>query len=217
MPPDEFISIAEETGLIIPLGEWVINDACRQLSGWRKQGYQELYVAVNISPRQIQEGILENAIMNALATHGIDNQSVVFEITENIFVDVHKERVIANMSDHASAPIRLCLDDFGMGYSSLGALKRFSVEILKIDRSFIMELDESSENFALVNAIIAMAQALNIKVVTEGVETAQQLNLVRSMGAEYIQGYYFSKPIPATDFLNLLKDAEEAPVFAVVN
>jgi diguanylate cyclase (GGDEF)-like protein/PAS domain S-box-containing protein len=217
MPPDEFISIAEETGLIIPLGEWVINEACRQLGEWRKQGYEELYVAVNISPRQIQEGILENAIMNALATHGIDNQSVVFEITENIFVDVHKERVIANMSDHASAPIRLCLDDFGMGYSSLGALRRFSVEILKIDRSFIRELDESSEDFALVNAIIAMAQALNIKVVTEGVETAQQLNLVRSMGAELIQGYYFSKPIPAADFLNLLKDAEEAPIFAVVN
>jgi diguanylate cyclase (GGDEF)-like protein len=187
MPPDEFIHIAEETGLIVPIGEWVMNDACRQLGEWHSQ------------------------------SHGIDNNSVIFEITENIFVDTHKERIIAQMSNDASAPIRLCLDDFGMGYSSLGALRKFSVEILKIARSFIMNLDESSKDFALVGAIIVMAQALNIKGVAEGVETREQLNLVRNMGADFIQGYYFSKPVPAAEFQEMLKQSEMAPVLAAAS
>jgi len=217
MPPDEFITIAEETGLIVPIGEWVMNEACRQLSAWRSAGHEKLYLAVNISPRQIQESVLETAIKNALGSHGVDNNAVIFEITENIFVDTHKERIIAQMSNDAEVPIRLCLDDFGMGYSSLGALRKFSVEILKIDRSFIMNLDESSEDFALVGAIIAMAQALNIKVVAEGVETREQLNLVCSMGADFIQGYYFSKPVPVADFASMLRKSLPAPKLAIVS
>lgn len=217
MPPDEFITIAEETGLIVPIGQWVMNEACRQLSAWHRVGHEKLYLAVNISPRQIQENVLETAIKNALGTHGVDNNAVIFEITENIFVDTHKERIIAQMSNDALVPIRLCLDDFGMGYSSLGALRKFSVEILKIDRSFIMNLDESSEDFALVGAIIAMAQALNIKVVAEGVETRKQLNLVRSMGADFIQGYCFSKPVPASNFATMLQKSLTTPKLVIAS
>jgi diguanylate cyclase (GGDEF)-like protein/PAS domain S-box-containing protein len=217
MPSDEFITIAEETGLIVPIGEWVMNEACRQLGVWHRAGNEKLYLSVNISPRQIQETVLETAIKNALGTHGIDNNAVIFEITENIFVDTHKERVISHMSNNEELPIRLCLDDFGMGYSSIGALRNFSVEILKIDRSFIMNLDESSEDFALVGAIIAMAQALNIKIVAEGVETREQLNLVCSMGADFLQGYFFSKPVPAADFASMLQKSLAAPKLAIVS
>jgi diguanylate cyclase (GGDEF)-like protein/PAS domain S-box-containing protein len=204
IPPDDFIPICEETGAIHEVGEWVINEACKQLRKWKDMGFGDFYVAVNLSPQQIWEKLFDDVIANALNAHGLAPDAIVLEITESTFIDDQKEKVIAAISEKGDLSPRFCLDDFGTGYSSLGALKRFKIEILKIDRSFIQKIDQSDADVAMVTAIVVMSKALNIPVVCEGVETIEQLNLIRQIGADYVQGYYYSRPIPANDFEQLL-------------
>jgi len=202
--PDNFIPVCEETGVINEVGEWVISEACRQLRVWQDNGFDDFYVAVNISPQQIRENIFEEIIHAALETYGLSSESIVFEITESTFIDDNKGKVIEALHNSDQVNPRFCLDDFGTGYSALRALKQLDIEILKIDRSFIRDLHKSQDDVAMVTAIISMSKALNIKVICEGVESVSQLNLVRQMGAEYFQGYYFSKPVKAVDFEQLM-------------
>ena len=204
IPPDDFIPNCEETGTIHEVGRWVINEACRQLRQWKNSGFEDFYVAVNLSPLQINENFFEDVVDKTLAAHGLSPDSIVLEITENMFIDSGKEEIIAAISEKGDLSPRFCLDDFGTGYSSLAALKRFSIEILKVDRSFIQKVDQSEEDVAMVTAIIALAKALKIPVVCEGVETQEQLELIQQIGGDYIQGYYYSKPLPVEEFEKLL-------------
>ncbi|MFQ5646884.1 MAG: EAL domain-containing protein [bacterium] len=203
IPPVEFIPLAEETGLIIPLGEWTMKTACAQCAAWRTQGYRLLRVAVNLSARQFQQLNLEKKIADILTKTGLDSSYLELEITESAIMD-NVESAIITMQRLHDQGIHISIDDFGTGYSSLSYLKKFPIKTLKIDRSFVSHIDTNPDDRAIATAIIAMAHSLNLKVVGEGVETREQLNLLLSLHCDEIQGYYFSKPLDADLFVKLL-------------
>jgi len=197
--PDRFIPIAEETGLIIPIGEWLLQQACRQAACWQQQGHAPLRVAVNISSRQFVGGSVVHAVENALAESGLAPQLLELEITEGLLLGdaPQTRRALERLK---KLGVRLSLDDFGTGYSSLGYLRRYTFDVLKIDRSFIHDLEAKPEAAALVKAIIAMAHSLGLEVIGEGVETQLQAEFIRSRECNLAQGYFYSKPLPAQQF-----------------
>ncbi|MDQ5903785.1 MAG: hypothetical protein QG592_1317 [Pseudomonadota bacterium] len=198
VPPIEFIPVAEETGLIVEIGDWVLREACHQLRAWYDAGWPQVSVAVNLSPRQFQQKDLVARVRAILDEAGLPPQSLELEITESSLmhsVDDALEQVQAL----ADMGVRLAIDDFGTGYSSLAYLKRFPVSRLKIDRSFVRDLCEDRENAAIVASIIGLAKTLGLDVVAEGVETASQLAALRGEGCLLCQGYLFSKPRPAEE------------------
>lgn len=198
--PIEFIPIAEETGLIVEIGRWVLREACRQNAEWQKAGLRPLRVAVNLSARQFRSGMLLDEIDAALFNSGLPVDSLELEITESMVMD-DPESVIQLLGAIHDRGIHLSLDDFGTGHSSLAYLKRFPIDCVKIDRAFIKDTPGNTDDVAIAKTIVAMAQALNLSTVAEGVETAEQLELLKTMGCDQIQGYYFSRPLPADDFL----------------
>ncbi|MDP2809598.1 MAG: EAL domain-containing protein [Rhodocyclaceae bacterium] len=201
VPPDDFIPLAEETGFIREMGLWVMEEACRQLALWQAEGRQ-MYLSINVSARQIPDALPVGTLLDAMERHGLEPRSLALEITEGVLLsDVNKG--VAWLKELREAGFRTYLDDFGTGYSSLSYLKRFPVDTVKVDKSFVREMSEDSSDLALVNAVIAMARALGMTVVAEGVENAAQLALLRTMGCRYGQGYHFSKPVPAADFHNV--------------
>ena len=203
VPPSEFIPAAEETGLIGPIGEWVLTRACAQVRAWREAGYPDLRLSVNCSAQQFQrEGFVE-AVRRILRETGLPARSLELEITESVIIQ-HSAQVMGRFQALDDMGIRVSIDDFGTGYSSLSYLKRIAVHQLKIDQSFVRDIHSDPDDAAIVSAIIAIAHSLGLEVVAEGVETAEQLAFLRSLGCDAAQGYYFSRPVPPEEFEKLL-------------
>ncbi|WP_210404536.1 bifunctional diguanylate cyclase/phosphodiesterase [Chroococcidiopsis sp. TS-821] len=203
--PAKFIPIAEETGLIVPIGEWVLRTACAQSLAWQAQGFPALKMAVNLSARQFKQQNLVETVTQVLNTTGLDPSYLELELTESLMVD-NIQQSISIMQQLHSMGIVLSVDDFGTGYSSLNYLKRFPIHTLKIDRSFVRDLVVDSDDAAIVDAIISLAHSLNLSVIAEGVETQEQLNYLQTRGCDEVQGYYFSRPLPANFFTQLLQE-----------
>ncbi len=200
--PGEFVKIAEETGLIVQLGEWVLRTACEQLKYWRNNGYPYLRIAVNLSPNQFRRPGFAELAAQILRESELPPDAIGMEITEGILMQSPENLV--TLEQLAVLGISLSVDDFGTGYSSLAYLQRFPIQALKIDQSFVAGIDIDAGDTTIVSAIIAMAHSLRLKVVAEGVETIDQLNFLKRHGCDAVQGFYFSKAVPAEDFVNLL-------------
>lgn len=204
VPPDEFIPIAEETGLIIPLGKQVIHMACEQLAQWQKEGLPMVPISVNVSARQINSGSVSQIFASELTQCGVDVRLIEVEITESATVGESKIAA-GELVTLQGMGIRLYVDDFGTGYSSLSQLRRLDMDGLKVDRAFTGQLTRSAEDLELFRAIVSMAHAIQMSVVAEGVETAEQLQILQGLSCDEVQGYYISRPIPAADTVALLK------------
>jgi diguanylate cyclase len=198
VPPAEFIPLAEETGLIIPLGRWVLREACSQNKIWQSQGLPNLRIAVNISGVQFQQKDLVDSIARALAESALDPHCLELEITESVVMQNASEAIVM-LEKLSKMGVDISIDDFGTGYSSLSYLKRFSIHKLKIDQSFIRDISQNQDDAAIVQAIIALAHSLRLRVVAEGVEHEEQLQFLRSLGNDEYQGYFHSKPLTATE------------------
>jgi EAL domain-containing protein (putative c-di-GMP-specific phosphodiesterase class I) len=197
--PDEFLGIAEETGLIVPIGAWVLHEVCAQAAAWLADavpGATPLHVAVNLSARQLAHPDLVGTVAEALATSGLPPELLVLEITESVLMT---DRDLAVTILHAlrSLGVKASVDDFGTGQSSLGYLKTLPVDSLKIDRSFVCGLGSDPEDAAIVSAVVHLGHALGLTVTAEGIETARQLSELRSLGCDLGQGFYFAKPQPS--------------------
>jgi diguanylate cyclase (GGDEF)-like protein/PAS domain S-box-containing protein len=204
VPPLDFIPLAEETGLIVPIGEWVLRTACAQAKAWHAAGFCGLHMAVNISGRQFQQQNLTALVTTVLAETGLDPQCFNLELTESVLMR-NVDAAIAVMGELDAVGVGFSIDDFGTGYSSLSYLKRFPIDVLKIDRSFVCDITTDPDDAAIVTAIMALAHTLDIAVVAEGVETQEQLAFLRARGCDVMQGYYFSKPVDAEALTALLK------------
>jgi diguanylate cyclase (GGDEF)-like protein/PAS domain S-box-containing protein len=202
--PLEFIPLAEETGLIIPIGEWVLRTACAQARLWREAGLGELQIAVNLSGRQFQHLRLARLVKKVLKETGLDPRQLDLELTESLLMH-NTDAILGTMEELHAHGVAFSMDDFGTGYSSLSYLKRFPIDTLKIDQSFVRDIPRDPDDAAIAQAIIAMAHNLDIRVIAEGVETADQLAFLRSKRCDGMQGYYFSKPIPAEGMARLLQ------------
>ncbi|HTD89770.1 MAG TPA: EAL domain-containing protein, partial [Burkholderiales bacterium] len=205
--PAEFIPIAEEIDLITPLGEWVFRNACRQIHTWNAAGIAAPRIAVNVSACQMHDPGFEQGIRSILADCRVKGENIVLELTESALMR-DPDRAVAVLKSLRSTGIGISIDDFGTGYSSLAYLRRFPLDELKIDRSFLVEANEDSA--AIASAIIALGHSLRLNVVAEGVECEQQLEFLRSRDCDEYQGYYFSKPIPADAFEALLRSEERS-------
>jgi len=203
VPPFKFIPVAEETGLIVPLGQWVLEEACRQQYLWQQAGLH-IRMAVNLSARQLQDEELLSMLARMMDEFAIEPGMLELELTESCLMD-DPESSIQLMHDIKELGLRLAMDDFGTGYSSLSYLKRFAMDTLKIDRSFVQDLPHDEQDAAIATTIIAMARNLGLKVLAEGVETVEQLQFLQEHGCDEVQGYYFSKPLPAEEVQPLLK------------
>lgn len=205
IPPDQFIPLAEETGLIIPIGEWILETACSQLKQWLNHGLALQQVSVNVSARQFMDDGFMQSVENALKKADLAPECLELEITESMLMgDIN--RVELQLKRLKTMGIKIALDDFGTGYSSLSYLKKFPIDILKIDQSFIREMTVGSKDSSIASAIIEMGHSLNQKVVAEGVENETQLMLLCQKKCDFIQGYYFSKPLPVHKMTALLKE-----------
>jgi diguanylate cyclase (GGDEF)-like protein/PAS domain S-box-containing protein len=208
--PTQFIPVAEETGLIVPIGNWVLKTACAQNVAWQKQGLPPVCIAVNLSVRQLTDENLIDDIRTALTDSGMAPKLLELEITESMMMR-NPERMIAVLARIKSLGVRLAIDDFGTGYSSLAQIKHFPVDTLKVDRSFIRNIPQDSEDKAITEAIIAMGKTLSLTVVAEGVETLDQMNFLKDHSCDEMQGYYFSKPIAPEQFADLLRKHVPVP------
>lgn len=210
--PGEFIPLAEETGLIVPLGEFVLRSVCRQVAQWQREAVPVVLTAVNLSALQLECQSIQDVVRDALRTNGLQPQQLALELTESA--------IMRNPRDYATAlqelrddGVRIEIDDFGTGYSSLSYLKSLPVDVLKIDRSFIGRLEASSADEAIVGAILALARGLGLQVIAEGVETVGQLSMLARHGCEIAQGYYFSRPLPPEDCRELLMQLAQRASF----
>ena len=203
IPPMQFIPLAEDTGAIVPMSEWIIRTACAQAKEWQEKGYMPFRISVNVSARLFQQYDLTKTILDTLKGTGLGPDSLELEITESVAMQ-HMATSMEILWKLNEMSVRVAMDDFGTGYSSLAYLKKFPIQLLKIDRAFIKELDKNPEDQTIVKAIIAMAHTLNIDVIAEGVENAEQRDLLKTFGCRLAQGFYFSKPLPAQDFTKLL-------------
>jgi EAL domain-containing protein (putative c-di-GMP-specific phosphodiesterase class I) len=202
--PMKFIPMAEESGLIVPIGDWVLHEACRQNKAWQDAGLSRINICVNVSARQFREKSLISQVVGALKDSGLDAKYLELELTESLIMqDV--EQAVATMKELQGLGVQLSIDDFGTGYSSLSALKHFPVVRLKIDKSFIDGLPADENDKAVASAVISLGQKLNLRVIAEGVETDDQLAFLRDNNCDEMQGYHFSRPIPAQEIEELLK------------
>jgi EAL domain-containing protein (putative c-di-GMP-specific phosphodiesterase class I) len=206
VPPMQFIPLAEETGLIVAIGEWVLWTACVQNNSWRDQGLPRLRIAVNLSARQFSHENLLRDVERVLNETGLDPAALELEITESMVMH-DPERTTTLLNELKTMGVSISIDDFGTGYSSLGYLKRFPIDSVKIDRSFIKDLPRDGKDAAITRAIIVMAHGLGLKVIAEGVETEEQAGFLRAEGCDEVQGYYFGKPVPEEEFAGLLLSA----------
>jgi diguanylate cyclase (GGDEF)-like protein/PAS domain S-box-containing protein len=204
VPPGRFIPLAEETGLIVPISEWVLKEACAQNKAWQDRGFPPLLMSVNLSPRQFRQKDLVETISGILQEAGLEPRFLELEITEGTIMH-QADKAVALLEQLHQLGVQLSVDDFGTGYSSLAYLKRFPVQTLKIDQSFVRDLTTDADGAGIVEAVIAMAKSLKLSVIAEGVETKEQLASLAKLECDEYQGYYFSKPVPAEDFARLLK------------
>ena len=198
VPPVRFIPLAEETGFIVTLGEWVLQRACRQMMAWRQAGLVMPKVSVNVSVKQLEHGNIVATVQRILAETGLEPAALELEITESVIMNI--EDALAILKQLSQLGIQLSIDDFGTGYSSLAYLKLLPINTLKIDRAFVTGIGENVGDEAIIRAVIALARSLKLHTVAEGVETTQQLDFLGAHGADEIQGYFFGKPQPADEF-----------------
>ena len=202
IPPDEFIPLAERSGLIVPLGNWVLATACQEVRRWHQSGATDVVLAINVSARQFRDPKLVQTLATVLAETGIDPGRLELELTESAIMQ-QPERAGAVLRELRAMGVHLAVDDFGTGYSSLSYLKRLPFQTLKIDRSFVVDLPNNREAVAIVNAVITMSRELGLKVIAEGVETAAQFEFLRRQGCDFMQGYYLHRPGPAATISRL--------------
>ena len=207
--PLDFIPVAEDSGLIVPIGEWVLNTAFRQLRSWHDAGHSGLTMAVNLSSAQLSRPGFEDVVENALEASGLMAAMTELEVTENVAME-NIESAVAVLEKLKCMGVSIAMDDFGTGYSSLSYLRRLPIDSVKIDKSFVREIPDSSEDVTIAQAIIAMAQSLKLSLVVEGVENVRQLNFFRQQGVSIVQGYLFSKPVEAAEILTML-DSQTVP------
>ncbi|SCW80886.1 diguanylate cyclase (GGDEF) domain-containing protein [Paenibacillus tianmuensis] len=204
--PGEFIPLAEETGLIIPIGQWVLRTACKQNKAWQLAGFPPLKMAVNISPIQFHQHDFVQVVLDALQESGLEPRYLELEITESIAM-YHVDQVIQKLQTLRELGVHISMDDFGTGYSSLGYLKKFPIDKLKIAQQFVRDITVDPDDAAIVRAIMAMALSLKLNVIAEGVETEEQLSFLLDIKCREIQGYIYSKPVPANEFTDLIAAA----------
>ena len=216
LPPDSFIALAERTGLIIPIGEWVLRQACQQMQQWYAQGYRHWRMAVNLSALQFCHAGLVDSVASALAEHTLPANCLTLEITETTAMsDADASmRVLQQLSDMG---VDISIDDFGTGYSSLLYLKRLPANELKIDRGFVSELERDSDDAAIISAIVALGQALNLRIVAEGVETPSQQNFLTGLGCDSLQGFLLGRPLPADEFMGAIEQARAGSASAATS
>jgi diguanylate cyclase (GGDEF)-like protein len=216
LPPMQFIPLAEETGLIIPIGRWVLKTACAQNMAWQRAGLPAISMAVNLSPRQFLDENLLTDIDEVLASTGMPAHLLQLEITESMVMQ-NVGRAIKLLDEIQSRGVRLAIDDFGTGYSSMSLMKQFPIDTIKIDRSFVRDLENSTQDRAIAKAIIHMGKALGLTVVAEGVETMEQDAFLRGHACDELQGYLFSKPVPAAAVPSLLRPVISSPSLQPAN
>jgi EAL domain-containing protein (putative c-di-GMP-specific phosphodiesterase class I) len=201
--PDNFIPLAEETGLIVPLGDWVLRTACGQLQEWLRAGFPRLDLAVNLSACQFNHRDLGKVVATALRQSGLDPRLLKLELTERMLM-AYSEQTLRTIETLRSLGIELSIDDFGTGYSSLAYLRRFPCQSLKIDRSFVSGVTTHPDDASIATAIISLAHHLRMKVIAEGIETEEQRQFLEREGCDGGQGYLFSRPVPASEFFALM-------------
>ena len=205
--PGEFIGLAEETGLIVPIGQWVVETACRQIKSWEGQpGLQDLQLAVNVSARQLRQADFVTQVSNALQQSGAKPGRLELELTESMVLDNVKDTIL-KMKTLKALGVRLSMDDFGTGYSSLAYLTQLPLDQLKIDRSFVRNIGLQSTDAVIIQTIIGMAHNLGLEVIADGVETKLQQDFLEAQGCPLWQGYLYSKPLPLADFEKFLQPA----------
>ncbi|WP_255210812.1 putative bifunctional diguanylate cyclase/phosphodiesterase [Methylogaea oryzae] len=204
--PDEFIPIAEENGLILPIGEWVLRQVCRQIRAWLGDGLPPLTIAVNLSARQFRQEDLVERIRGIVEEFAVDPACIELEITESTAME-QADITVELFRALRAAGFCIAIDDFGTGYSSLSYLRRFPVDRLKIDRSFVLDIADDPNDAAIAHAVIKMAASLGLKVVAEGVETDAQRQFLQERGCDYLQGYWYGKPMDAEAFAAFVRTA----------
>ena len=207
--------MSEESGLIVPIGDWVLREACRQAMAWQRDGLPELCMAVNLSAVQFKRGSVEQSVIRALEESCLNPALLELELTESILIQ-NVESVLDCVKRLKLLGVKLSIDDFGTGYSSLSYLKRFDIDKLKIDQSFVRDLGADPDDAAIVLAIIQMARSLNLRTIAEGVETADMLRQLRVFGCDEAQGYYFARPMSADELAGYLRQAQPAQVWPAI-
>ena len=203
IPPAQFIPLAEETGLIVPLGEWVLKSACAQNKAWQDAGYPPMRIAVNFSPRQFHKLELAEMVETVLAQTGLDPHWLELEVTENLMLS-NEDVTIVTLRRLADIGVHISIDDFGTGYSTFNYIKKLPVDTLKIDRSYVSDIDSNESDAAIATAVIEMAHSLSLNVVAEGVETEGQLKFLEALNCPEVQGYFFHRPLPPEELARLL-------------
>jgi diguanylate cyclase (GGDEF)-like protein/PAS domain S-box-containing protein len=212
--PGEFISLAEETGLIIQIGNWVLKNACSELNRWREMGLDNLRIAVNVSAIQLEQNNFVEYVLDILSKYNIPGEFLEIEITENTLMHDTDDGVI-KLRELSNHEIKIAIDDFGTGYSSLNYLKRLPIDTLKIDQSFVRDMSKSEEDSSIIKAIIAMAKGLNLNIISEGVETKAQQEQLREWRCKNMQGYLFARPMPGIEALEMLKQRTHIRLHAI--
>jgi len=207
VPPDLFIPIAESSGLIVPLGKWILKRAFEDYYRLRKSSSNDIKCAINISPRQLQEASFWSYVKNLMAAYDLDAKNIEFEITETVIMTDGGDTK-ENLKQLCNMGISLSIDDFGTGYSSLAYLQKYPFSVLKIDRGFVNEIEDNQGNTRLTDAMINMAHSLGLKVIAEGVENKQQLKILQKLDCDYIQGYFVSKPVPYKDLVEKIRQCD---------
>ncbi|MGL6281447.1 MAG: putative bifunctional diguanylate cyclase/phosphodiesterase, partial [Microcoleaceae cyanobacterium] len=208
IPPAQFIPLAESTGLIVPLGEWILQTACQQTQTWLANGFSPLRIAVNLSQRQFTQGNLSDLVTEVLINTGLPASALELEVTETMVME-NEAIALQMIEDWQKLGIKISIDDFGTGYSSLSYLHKIPFDVIKIDRSFVSNTINNVKTAAITIAIIQLAHNLNLNVIAEGVETQQELDFLRQNECDQVQGFFFSPPIPAEQFTELLLKQRE--------
>jgi EAL domain-containing protein (putative c-di-GMP-specific phosphodiesterase class I) len=203
----DFIPLAEESGLIVPIGEWVLRTACKQLVKWQNEGLSPIRVAVNVTTKQFRLYNFAEVIADILKETGLQAKFLELELTENIIIN--NLDIVKTIHDLKQMGVQIALDDFGTGYSSLNYLRHIPVDRIKIDQSFVQNIDSNRGDDVIIKAIIAMAKSLDLDVLAEGVETQDQLEFLKGQQCAEVQGYYYSKPVSTQDFEKLLRESSE--------
>jgi EAL domain-containing protein (putative c-di-GMP-specific phosphodiesterase class I) len=211
--PVDFIPLAEECGLIGAIGTWVIREACRQARAWQDAGVPRLRISVNLAASQFRDSALVDTIRSALDDADLEARYLEVELTESA-VMTNPEQSVMILEQLSAMGVLVSVDDFGTGYSSMSYLRRFPIDKLKIDRVFINEIVSRPEDASIVRAIVSLAHSLRLKVVAEGVETAEQLDFLKAAGCDEYQGFHFSRPLPAADFERLMRQSSAAAPFS---
>jgi EAL domain-containing protein (putative c-di-GMP-specific phosphodiesterase class I) len=211
IPPGQFVPIAEESGLIVPIGEWVLTEACRQAREWLDQGLPPVRVAVNVSALQFLAKDFFTNVRSALHSTGVTPQNLELELTETVLMQ-DAESAVETLYSLKALGVQLAVDDFGIGYSSFSYLRKFPLDCLKVDRSFINDIAPGSDNATILSALISIGKSLNHRVVAEGVETQEQVHYLRGQGCNEGQGYFFSHPVMAHKFAEFLESHSKVPV-----